>query len=491
MADLIKKIIAWLWKKLVLLAILIVILVAALWVRKEARNITEDLKEADKLEAVANGIDESLAPQRSEYERLSAEVEELSKKLATQEGRVKIAEEGVRLAKAKYEKIEDQERFYMFRWNPAHKVFYAKLDGAAAAVKEAQKVLKLAKSDWNEIKTKLEGSPAGKRVLEIKQELDEKESQLADLRDRIGKKRGDAESRLLQRMKRAIVEVLPTAIFALLGIIFIPLALKSLVYFCIAPLASKAKPVSLYPEASGALEVGPSEISIPINIEQGQSVLVHSHFLQASSDGAGKRLRWLFSWKYPLTSLAAGLYAMNEVRNKRDEPETITISPKKSYFDRVSVLKIPEGSSAVIYPRSLVGIILENNEHVHIDPQWRIWNLHSWLTLQFRYIVIHGRAQLVVKGCRGIRGEQVTRTAGRKQDAGATLGFTSNLNYSSERCETFWDYVWGRDELFNDRFSGSEGIHLTEEIPDESQRNTLFSRGLEGILDGFLKAFGI
>lgn len=491
MADLIKKIIAWLWKKLVLLAILILILVAALWVRKEGRKITEDLKEADKLEAVANGLDESLTPLRSEYERLSADVEKLSKALSTQKGRVELAEKGVRLAKTNYEKLEDQEKFYMFRWNPAHKVFFGKLDTAAAAVKEAQKALKLAKSDWNEIKAKLEGSPAGKRLLEIKEDLDEKESQLADLRDRIGKTRGDAESRLLQRIKRAIVEVLPTAIFALVGIIFIPLGIKSLIYFVIAPLASKAKPVSLYPEASGLLEVGPSEISIPVTIKPGQCVLVHSNFLQASSDGAGKRLRWLFSWKYPLTSLAAGLYAMNEVRNKRDELETITISPKKSYFDRVAILTIPEGSSAVIYPRSLVGIVLDDKEHVHIDPQWRVRNLHSWLTLQFRYIVIHGRAQLVVKGCRGIRGEKVTPTAGRKQDAGATLGFTSNLNYSSERCETFWDYVWGRDELFNDRFSGAEGTHLTEEIPDESQRNTFFSRGLEGVLDGVLKAFGI
>ena len=35
------------------------------------------------------------------------------------------------------------------------------------------------------------------------------------------------------------------------------------------------------------------------------------------------------------------------------------------------------------------------------------------------------------------------------------------------------------------------GHHLTEEIPDPKQRAGFFGRGIEGVTDAFLKAFGI
>jgi hypothetical protein len=77
------------------------------------------------------------------------------------------------------------------------------------------------------------------------------------------------------------------------------------------------------------------------------------------------------------------------------------------------------------------------------------------------------------------------------QDQLATLGFTANLAYSGIRCETFTDYLLGRDELFNDCFSEADGFYFTEEVPNIHRKSGLFGRGLEGVIDGFLKAFGI
>jgi len=56
-----------------------------------------------------------------------------------------------------------------------------------------------------------------------------------------------------------------------------------------------------------------------------------------------------------------------------------------------------------------------------------IFNLHSWLTFQLRYLVIHGPCDFVVKGCRGLRAGEVTPQNPRMQDQCATLGFTANL----------------------------------------------------------------
>jgi hypothetical protein len=73
----------------------------------------------------------------------------------------------------------------------------------------------------------------------------------------------------------------------------------------------------------------------------------------------------------------------------------------------------------------------------------------------------------------------------------ASLGFTANLSNSGIRCETFIDYLLGRDERFNDRFSDANGFHFTEEVPNPHRKSGIFGRCLEGLIDGFLKAFGI
>jgi len=73
----------------------------------------------------------------------------------------------------------------------------------------------------------------------------------------------------------------------------------------------------------------------------------------------------------------------------------------------------------------------------------------------------------------------------------ATLGFSANLEYRTIRCETFVPYLRGQEELFNDLFAGGPGWFIYEEMPGQDRRAGLTGRGLEGLTDAFLKAFGI
>ena len=303
--------------------------------------------------------------------------------------------------------------------------------------------------------------------------------------------RDEIAGRPIEKLRSQTLSVLPSALTVLAGVILTPVLIKAFLYFCIAPLISKTKPVVVISESGGEVEVGPSTVSIPILLAPNDELIVHSDFLQAAGAGPGKRTRWLLSWRMPFTSIAAGLYLMVSVRNRNSGESRVTISPKEDLFDMICDVRIPEGSSAVIYPRSLVGVILRNGVAPRITRHWHLASLHSWITFQFRYLVIHGESHFLMKGCRGVRAERVETETARMQDQGATLGFTSNLSYSGVRCETFIDYLRGRDELFNDRFSGADGFHFAEEITNPSRRKGLFGRGLEGLLDGFLKAFGI
>jgi len=72
----------------------------------------------------------------------------------------------------------------------------------------------------------------------------------------------------------------------------------------------------------------------------------------------------------------------------------------------------------------------------------------------------------------------------------ATLGFSANLEYANTRCETFPSYLFGKEDLFNDRFSGPSGVYVYEEVPD-LKRATGAGRYFEGLTDAMLKLFGV
>ena len=80
---------------------------------------------------------------------------------------------------------------------------------------------------------------------------------------------------------------------------------------------------------------------------------------------------------------------------------------------------------------------------------------------------------------------------GRSINQAATIGFSANLAYATTRCETFGSYLMGKQELFNDRFSGGPGFYVYEETPYFGKRSGITGRGIEGVFDTVLKVFGV
>jgi hypothetical protein len=90
-----------------------------------------------------------------------------------------------------------------------------------------------------------------------------------------------------------------------------------------------------------------------------------------------------------------------------------------------------------------------------------------------------------------VRTEEPQVNQARLINQAATLGFSANLEYRTTRCETFVSYLRGQEDLFNDLFGGGPGRFVYEEIPSIGRRGGVTGRGLEGFLDGVLKAFGV
>ena len=302
----------------------------------------------------------------------------------------------------------------------------------------------------------------------------------------------------LASLSEPVSAVIPTAIGILLSIILAPIGIKAFLYFVIAPLASRRPAICVLQSTSGSIDVGPeretsgggtkiSVVSIPIHLNDADELLVHPEYLQSSSCQGTKVTKWLLDNAYPLSSLASGMFALTRIRSPSFE--SFVLSDTRDPLNELSVISIPSGSAIVCQPHCLIGIVQGKTQPISISSHWRLASLHAWLTLQLRFLVFHGPAKLIVKGCRGIRVERAG--SGRSINQAATIGFSANIAYSNTRCETFASYLMGKQELFNDRFVGTTGFYIYEETPHFGKKVGIAGRGIEGIIDSFLKIFGI
>lgn len=276
----------------------------------------------------------------------------------------------------------------------------------------------------------------------------------------------------------------------LLAIILAPIGIKLFLYYVVAPLASRLEPIQLLPDSANqaqSVTIQFSGVSLPVILRDGEELVMHADYLQSSGTVSQKITQWVLDWRYPFTSLTAGMYALTRIRTEKSEP--IVVSSSKDATMELALIEVQDGSAIVFHPHFLIGVMQKRDMPMRIESKWRLWHLHSWLTLQLRYLVFHGPTKLIVRGCRGVRLEP--SGGGRLINQSATLGFTANTLYSVTRCETFVAYLRGEQGLFNDKFSGDKGAYIYEEVPSRVGSAGVSGRGLEGVFDAVLKVFGI
>lgn len=306
------------------------------------------------------------------------------------------------------------------------------------------------------------------------------------------------EQNTLAALWESASRVVPVALGILVSLILLPVAIKAFFYFVLAPMAARRAPVHLLPGVSGVLmnaeggaigsdNASASAVSQTISVDPSHELLIDPAYLQSASVAGAKRTKWLLDWSRPLTSLASGMFALTRIRAAA--PEAIVISATADPLSEIGVFSLPTTSALVLQPRSLVGVLQPRDAPLRITSHWRLGTLHGWLTLQLRYLVFHGPATLIIRGCRGIRVERAGN--GRRINQAATMGFSANLQYSTTRAATFFPYLMGKQGLLDDSFTGADGYYVYEEVPSAGAKAGVTGRGLEGFTDAVLKVFGI
>ena len=277
---------------------------------------------------------------------------------------------------------------------------------------------------------------------------------------------------------------------------FGPTVVKVVAYYGLAPLLGRGRPIRFRAEERVAPAVGESRVSVGAKLGPGDVLRVKEQYLQSSDEGLARKTRFVLDWRIPFTSLACGLTELVELRQARASGGgSVTFSTSDNPNTELAMVTIDEGSSLILRPGFLAGVITAPGRPLKIRRRWVLARWQSWVTLRFRYFEFEGPCRLVVAGSRGVRAEVLrteeasARRAARRTNQIATIGFTPDLDYMPVRAETFWGYYRGMNPLFDDLFAGT-GMFLLQETA---------TPGLGGKAGGFwstvwggvLKVFGM
>lgn len=301
----------------------------------------------------------------------------------------------------------------------------------------------------------------------------------------------DAKSALIEAVK----QVFPVALTILAGIVFMPMLVGAIAYYCVAPIASKGFGVQLLPESSGELSLlKKSDYVQEIDIDKDWELLVDSAWVIGKPDSVSGEFKGLLDKKMPLMSIVSGLYLITRFRSDKKSTISISAAPavpnssaEVSHANKIAVLDLPANASMVLQPRCLAGIVQHKEQPMRITRHWRIANLSSWLTLQLRYVVFHGPAKLIVRGNDGVNIGPAE--SGVTVNQSSILGFSANLKYAVSRSTPFYAYLSGKQQLFDDRFSSGPGFYIREVTP-KPMKGVWFSNPITTIINTIIKALG-
>jgi hypothetical protein len=489
MTQLIFRAFQWIARKLGLLIVIVAILVIASVLRSEwqahreaqaalgqqaTERITAFQRELDAIDANIDAFETQAQASRGQYLDLAKQA--------------RAVRRAAHRARARLDVLERNHWWWDDYVSPAKvaelkaaRATYAALDRSASAAESARAGKSRAVAALRRQAEALESHRA--RVL----------VQADDYERKLETQRAETERNPRERMIATVKSKLPIALVILAGILLLPAIIKTILYFGVAPLAGRLAPVRILPNAEPPPFPKPSRsgVSAALEIAPGDELLVQPDFLQSSSQPAIKRTRWFLNPRLPFASLASGMFALTSVKPEGATATRAVVSSQRDPFSEIGVIEVPAGAAMVIQPRSLAAVVKPAGQPTRITRHWRLGSLHAWITLQLRYLVFHGPCRLLLKGSRGVRAEAPLPGQPRLINQAGTLGFSANLEYRTIRCETFVPYLRGQEELFNDLFAGGPGWFIYEEMPSQGRRGGLAGRGLEGLLDGILKAFGI
>ena len=466
MARLITQLIAWLAKKLVVYVVILAVLLAIFLVKFLPSMIVKH-REAQLEKAVAE-----LSHSRELVGEFAAKAEQLTQQMDEKRKQLRELEEKHRRLNEWFQKVKD-----LFR-----------RDEVLAEQKKIKEEQDKLHKEYGELSStrqevRIQGGETEEELARRQVLLEEKQKQLDEMEE--------LRDWLDDLMQNQLKQLAFQAFLILLALLLVPFLWKVAAYYVVAPVVQNSKPISLdeNPAEVAKISVTSSHPAQRLHLNQGEVLLTRVDYLQGSMGSFDKSTKWLMDWRYPFSSLAAGLCILTKIQTSGEQTGDVTLSTQEDATEELAVVEIPAGLSLVFRPNFLIAVCHPADNPPRIRSKWVFRKLHAWVNLQFRYLIVDGPTRLVFSAQRGTQVEDVVDSAlGRRVNTRLVVAFTPQLDYSPRRTETFISYLWGKSCLFDDYFQGS-GTVIQQQVTG-GKRNPI-ARFWENIFGAIGKAFGL
>jgi uncharacterized protein (AIM24 family) len=314
---------------------------------------------------------------------------------------------------------------------------------------------------------------AQERRAATESELAAIEAELAEL---------SAEEEALLSLKEEWDRVGGRVLLIVLAVLLMPYAQRTVWYWLVLPFAESREPLVLTEVVGGTATVAGTGPTLHVDVSETGPLQVRPDFV--TSHEGSERFVWLYDWRFPAVSYAAGLALLNEYRGSGEGPAIVTVSDPVDRHPELLSVMLDEHPGLVLHPRHLVGVAGD----LSLRSVWRFFSWHAWATLQFRFILLSGTGLVLLSGGGSRDGRQLDRADVRTRQS-RVVGFDARLRYATRRTGSFMQYLLGRSELIEDRHLGT-GLLLTQSAMPEEPARSPVERSLDAIFAAFGKVLG-
>lgn len=299
---------------------------------------------------------------------------------------------------------------------------------------------------------------------------------------RIERRVDTAWTALLAAARRTGWQVLGVVALVLLG----PPVWKAVWYYGLAALATARPPARILPaETPGELRPGPAGKTLTVTVTADRPLLARMDWVQQYAPALCKRTRFLFEWRSPFTSFAAGLAEMTELRARAPgETGAVGLASGTDPHAYLLALELENHPGVVLKPGAVVAV----SGAITLQPRWHVRSLHPWIAGRVRHILFCGTGTVYVAGHGGLE------TCGVREpvvlEEALVLGYDARAALATVRTETFWPYVRGRTSLFDYHFAGGHRVIRQTSATAAARSGNPFVRVVDAVLNGLGRLLG-